>query len=90
MIPVLSQATKQSTRPGKMDVWFICHKRQILAMKALVLQLDNGESHVAFVADDEIDLDDWVEDRYVGLQLLGVIRVELRDKLSKIVRRISC
>lgn len=57
--------------------------------KALVLHMNDGGNHVALVNDDEIDLDDWIEERYEGLQLLGVVSVELRGKLSKMKRAIS-
>jgi hypothetical protein len=58
-------------------------------MKALVLQMSDGASHVAFIDDAKLDLDAWIEERYDGLLLLGVIRVELRDKIDRIVRRIA-
>jgi hypothetical protein len=48
----------------------------------------DGASHVALVTDNEVDLDDWIEERYEGLQLLGVISVELRGRHSKQIRKI--
>lgn len=57
-------------------------------MKALVLHMADGASQASII-DDDIDLDLWVEQRYEGLQLLGVIRVELRGRTSKMVRQIT-
>jgi hypothetical protein len=56
--------------------------------KALTLHMVDGASHVALVTDNEVDLDDWIEERYEGLQLLGVISVELRGRHSKQIRKI--
>lgn len=51
-------------------------------MRALVLHMDDGASHISFVETDTFDLTAWVEECYDGLQLLGVVRVELRDKFN--------
>lgn len=56
--------------------------------KALTLHMVDGASHASII-NDEIDLDVWVEERYEGLQLLGVISVELRGKTGKLTRRIE-
>jgi hypothetical protein len=57
--------------------------------RALVLHMDDGTSHVAFVTPGEVDFDTWVDSRYEGLQLLGVIKVVLHDELKKLSRRID-
>jgi hypothetical protein len=54
--------------------------------------MDDGVSHVAFVPADEIDefnVDEWVDMRYEGLQLLGVVKVVLHAEPYQFVRRID-
>lgn len=56
-------------------------------MTSLVLQQADGSCYVSFPAED-FDLDDFVDACLEGLKLLNVVKLELRDKTSKIVRRI--
>lgn len=56
-------------------------------MTALVLQQADGSVYVSF-PDPSFDLDEFVDACREGLKLLNVVKLELRDKTSKIVRRI--
>ena len=56
-------------------------------LKTLIMQMRNGETYHSLVV--PFELDDWIAECLEGLQLLDIVRVEMRDKHSKVVRWIE-
>ena len=59
----------------------------VTQMKTLIMQMRNGETYHSLVV--PFELDDWINECLEGLQLLDIVRVEMRDKHGRVVRWIE-